>query len=230
MDKPFTLLVHGLHLHGVYMRPLAKRLAHAGYHSHAPSYHTLTQPIDMHARLLHDWLLHHHPKDAPINLVGHSLGGLVMRQFLATYGSHWQVHRCVSLATPHVGSTCANYAHRLFSPLVGRAYPNALDGSCVGLPSGVAFGAIAGTQSLGLGKPVLAYHSRRQGLDDNARQNDGTVYLSETYLPNLTDYLILPVSHTGMLTSSVVAREVVHFLEQGRFSQSSPPPILVNLN
>lgn len=222
--KPFTLLIHGLHMHGLYMRPLAKKLKQAGFDTHAPSYHSLTKPIDAHSFIIHRWLLDHHDKQRPINLVGHSLGGLVIRHFLTNYGKHWQIHRCVTLGTPHQGSVCADYAHRLLPYLVKQAYPNALDGHCAMPTHDVAIGAIAGNRSLGLGLPVLSYHSKQQHLDQHARQSDGTVYLSETYLPTLSDYLVLPVSHTGLLASPQAANEVIHFLKHGRFSRSSPPP------
>lgn len=215
-NKPFTLLIHGLHMHGVYMRPLAKNLAEAGFTTHAPSYHSLTQSIDAHSQKLHDWLSAHHD-GSPINLVGHSLGGLVIRHFLVHHAHSWDIFRCVTLGTPHRGSVCAGYANRLLPPLVRQAYPNALDGSCPTLPDGIEMGVIAGTRSIGLGLPVLHYHSRRHNFDADAHQNDGTVYLSETPLPNAKDYLIVPVSHTGLLTDKRVAHQVVHFLNHGVF-------------
>ncbi|WP_281177246.1 esterase/lipase family protein [Moraxella oblonga] len=219
-NPPFVLLVHGLHMNGLYMRPLAKKLAQAGFDSHAPSYHSLTQSIDKHSQRLHTWLSHHHDPTKPIHLVGHSLGGLVMRHFLAQYGNYWQIGRCVTLGTPHMGSICANYANRLLPPLVHKAYPNALDGVCVPPPNGVPFGVIAGTRSFGLGLPLLTYHNHRHHLDPTARTNDGTVYLSETTLPQASDYLVLPVSHTQLILDRHVANEVIHFLKYGKFSQT----------
>lgn len=223
MNKPLTLLIHGLHMHGIYMAPLARNLTKEGFSCQTFSYNSLTKSIDVHSKDLHAWLTHHHD-GSPINLVGHSLGGLIIRHFVATYGHHWHVHRCVSLGTPHQGSICASYAHRLCPPLIGQSYLHALDGNCVALPSNIVFGVIAGTRPLGLGLPVLGYHSKKHRLSSEARQNDGTVYLSETYLPTFSDYLVLPVNHTGFLTNKTVAKEIVHFLEHGRFSQSSPPP------
>ncbi|MDO4897267.1 MAG: alpha/beta fold hydrolase [Moraxella sp.] len=224
-NKPTVLLIHGLHMHGVYMHPLSKKLALAGFTTHAPSYHSLTQPIDAHSQKLHNWLTNHHD-GSPIHLVGHSLGGLVIRHFLANYGQNWNVSYCVTLGTPHQGSICADYVNKILPPLVCRAYPNALDGQCPALPDGIKMGVIAGTRPMGLGLPILSHHNHRQNLDDKARQNDGTVYLSETPLIGASDYLVLPVSHTGFLTDRTTANEVIHFLTHGRFSQSSPIPTL----
>lgn len=214
-DKPLTLLVHGLHMHGIYMYPLAKRLNQAGFATHAISYHSLMQSIDAHSKRLNDYLTKHHDPNTPINLVGHSLGGLVIRHFLANF--KWQVHRCVTLGTPHQGSVCASYANKLLPPLVRRAYPNALDGQCVILPDGIDFGVIAGNYPLGLGLPILHYHTKRHKLPQKDRANDGTVYLSETHLPQAKDYIVMPVSHTGLLTDKATACQVAHFLEHGEF-------------
>lgn len=216
-NKPFVLLVHGLYMHGVYMHPLAKKLAQAGFVSHAPSYHSLTKSIDAHSQVLHDWLSRHHTPQAPINLVGHSLGGLVIRHFLANFGQAWQIGRCVTLGTPHQGSICADYVHKLLPPLVRHAYPNALDGQCLLPPNSAELGVIAGSRSLGLGLPIVTYYNKRQSLMASDRSNDGTVYVSETYLPQAKDHIVLPVSHTELLTDKTVAQQVIYFLEHGQF-------------
>ncbi|MDO4441394.1 MAG: alpha/beta fold hydrolase [Moraxella sp.] len=213
--KPLTLLIHGLHMNGLYMRPLAKKLSHAGFNTHAPSYHSLTKSIDAHSAMLHDWLSRHHD-GSPINLVGHSLGGLVIRHFLANFSEH-SVHRCVTLGTPHQGSICSTYTNRLLPPLVRKAHFGALDGTCPALSDGISMGVIAGTKSIGLGLPLLHYHSKKHRLSPDEHQNDGTVYLSETPLVGASDYLVMPVSHTGFLTDNQVAHQVRHFLEHGRF-------------
>ena len=44
-----------------------------------------------------------------------------------------------------------------------------------------------------------------------------SVAVAETRLPGATAHLTLPVSHTGMLLSARVAREVGSFLDHGRF-------------
>lgn len=221
MDQPFTLLIHGLHMSGLYMRPLAKKLNQAGFSTHTPSYRSLTKSISDHSNLLNDWLTKNHPIDQPINLVGHSLGGLVIRHFLASFGMTWQIHRCVTLGTPHQGSICANYANRLFPPLVKKAYPLALDGHCVPLPDNIELGIIAGNRPVGLGIPILSYHNKKHHLGPDARQHDGTVYLSETYLPSAKEHLILPVSHTGLITDETVAHQVIYFLKHGEFLKDS---------
>jgi hypothetical protein len=49
------------------------------------------------------------------------------------------------------------------------------------------------------------------------KDSDGTVALAETESARLSDRITSPLSHTGMLFSSRVAREIACFLEQGQF-------------
>ena len=47
--------------------------------------------------------------------------------------------------------------------------------------------------------------------------SDGTVRVEETRLPGVSEHIVLPVSHTGMLFSDVVARAAARFLNTARF-------------
>ena len=68
-------------------------------------------------------------------------------------------------------------------------------------------GIIAGTHNVGLGRLFVKFEE----------DSDGTVAVSETRMPGATDFLTLPVSHTGMMLSARVAREAGAFLQTGRF-------------
>jgi len=49
--------------------------------------------------------------------------------------------------------------------------------------------------------------------------NDGTISVAETRVPGMRDHIELPVSHSGMVFSRIVAHEVCAFLRDGRFSR-----------
>jgi len=49
--------------------------------------------------------------------------------------------------------------------------------------------------------------------------HDGTVAVWETRIPGLTEHLVVPVSHTGLVFSQVVADHTANFLENGRFER-----------
>ena len=146
-----TILLHGLHQTTWVMRPLAKRLEQAGFNTHCHRYYSLKDPIAKHSQSLNNWLnQHHHPRER-INLVGHSLGGLVIRDFIHRY-PQWQIARCVTLGTPHMGSVSADYVKRLFSPLVEQAYVGALNGDTPALDDKICLGVIAGNSPRGVGQ------------------------------------------------------------------------------
>jgi hypothetical protein len=49
--------------------------------------------------------------------------------------------------------------------------------------------------------------------------NDGTVAVDETRLEGATDFCVLPVSHTGMWMSPLVAEQIAEFLAHGHFQR-----------
>lgn len=179
--------------------------------------------IKINSQRLNAWLKANHNPAMPIDLIGHSLGGLIIRDFVAHY-PEWKIGRCVTLGTPHNGSVSGDYIWRLIPAIVGKSYEQALDGTVAPLPKDIQLGVIAGNKAQGLGQPILAYHNRKLRKADvetpsEKLAHDGTVYISETKLISATDHIILPVTHTGMLVSKEVAKQAIYFLEHGRFER-----------
>ena len=216
--RPFVVLIHGLHQKAWIMWPLAKQLQNRRFATHQHDYYSLRDSIDQHSISLNKWLKENHDPSIPIHLVGHSLGGLVIRDFIARF-PEWRIGRCVTLGTPHNGSTTAKYINKLISPLVGNAYKNALDGQNAPLKKGISLGVIAGNTPYGLGQLVLNYHKQKTKLNHPQCEHDGTVYVFETKLAEATDHIVLPVSHTGMLINQTVAEQTAYFLDHGMFKR-----------
>lgn len=214
MTKPLTILIHGLYMSPKHLRALDNKVRAAGFRTHLFGYVSWRQSVAQAAQSLHHWLLAHHHPHEPINLVGHSLGGLVIRQFLAQF-PQWRVHRVVTLGTPHRGSACAKVLHRHFAPSIRAAFVGALDGNCPTVVQNLDFGVIAGNKPVGLGSPIFAM---RQKTNAQKLIHDGTVTLAESRFAAASDYIVLPVSHSGMLLDHQVAQQVVQFLQTGRFS------------
>ena len=218
-----TILIHGLHQTALIMRPLAKRLQAQGLDTHQYGYRSMRDGIQTNSQRLNKWLEQNHYPDQPIDLVGHSLGGLIIRDFVYDY-PQWQIGHCVTLGTPHMGSICADYIWRLTPAMVGKSYLDALDGTVAPLPEHITLGVIAGNRPYGLGQVFLQYHNRKlrktdSPLLDEYLVHDGTVYLKETKLDAATDHLIMPVSHTGMLIDKNVAEQTIYFLQHGQFER-----------
>lgn len=216
-DRPLTILLHGLHQTHLIMLPLANRLKQAGFIVHRYHYHSVRNPLSRHSHALHNWLCQHHNPTQPINLVGHSLGGLVIRDFIHRFDK-WQIHRCVTLCTPHDGSVTASYVKKYAPFLLGNAYQNGLDGLVAQIPKDVELGVIVGNRPSGLGKIFLNHHAQKHHWHGQKCEHDGTVYAWEAQPADCDDVLILPVSHTGVLFDRQAAHQVAHFLQHGQFN------------
>ena len=200
------VLVHGLWYGPASLALLALRLGGHELSCHRFGYPTLRQSVTANAAHLARFI-----RDLgsdPVDLVGHSLGGLVILRLFATH-CDLPPGRVVLLGSPARGSSVAARLVdvRPLRPLIGRAR-SALERVHTHAPSDREIGVIAGTQGLGLGRIVHA-------LD---RPNDGTIAVSETRLSGVADRLELPVSHTGLVLSRAVADAVARFLHGGRFA------------
>lgn len=205
-----VLLLHGIHMHAWTMLPFARLLKQQGLSVQTFGYYSIWQKPEQHCAALtaaaEDFFRRH---QKPLHFVGHSLGGLVLRRFAAARPDLVR-GRIVTLGTPHQGSTTAETVRNwgAGTPLLGGAYRNMLDGNLPDLPPGIELGSLAGNSPLGIGRIF-----KLQG------ENDGTVLVEETRFPGMTDHILLPVSHTGMLTDKRVAGQTAAFLRHGKFDR-----------
>lgn len=190
--------------------PLARRLRQAGFTVHPFSYPSVHRDLHAHAARLASFL---RGIDAgTVHLVGHSLGGIVIRALLHDF-PEVAPGRVVTLGTPHggsiVGRTLAR--SRLWRLLMGRAVAQLNAGEPASWPMPAReIGTLSGTRSFGAARLVY------RGL---ARPNDGLLTVSETQWHGSRDAVTLPVSHTGMLLSARVAKAVAGFLRHGSFTR-----------
>ena len=202
------ILLHGLHMHSWVMKPLAYLLEQEGFEVALFDYYSVLHSMNRHVKDLSRWIDENHA-DETLHFVGHSLGGLVLRNFSAAYPDKVS-GRIVTMGTPHQGSRAAQRVLNLGlqKPVLGGSYKGALDGSMPELPEGVELGSIAGNKPYGLGR-VLGLHG----------EHDGTVLVSETHCPNMRDHVVLPLSHSGMLFNRKTVGQVVAFLHDRCFKK-----------
>jgi pimeloyl-ACP methyl ester carboxylesterase len=219
-DRPTECVVvlHGMWRSGLAMMPLEWFLEEAGYGVVNVSYPSLSHSIEELAEIAvsegvqqcrergHD----------TINFVTHSLGGILVRQYLSRHELAG-LGRVVMLGPPNQGSQMADYF--LENPLTDFYQPEVLaqlgtgDASVPRRLGAVDFelGVIAGALNL---RGVLP------GSPDGI--SDGTVTVAETLVPGMTDFVLMQVTHTFMIWSRPVMEQALAFLRHGRFDR---PPL-----
>lgn len=208
--REVVILIHGIWKTGADMWRLRQRLEKAGYECHKFSYPSLRHSPEENARKLHNFVC---SIDAPvIHYVCHSLGGVVLLHYFDLHPSLIR-GRIVLLGSPVNGSLVGKRLSRHWYTrwLVGHSQNDAGLGGGPVWNSWREIGIIAGTLPLGVG-----LISGRLPLP-----HDGTVSVSEAELHGATDFLTLPVSHTGLLYSAAVARQTITFLRAGKFGDEA---------
>jgi len=157
--------------------------------------------------------------EARIHVVTHSMGGILLRHWLAEHeprGS--RVGRVVMLAPPNHGTRLVDLlgrARALLGPS-GRALGTTADSAPSRLnalgPVDYELGVIAGSLSLSPLTSLLL-----------AGPDDGTVSVASARLPGMRDFLVLRSSHRLLMWDREAARQVIHFLERGHFDASDEP-------
>jgi len=211
-----VILLHGLARTDRSMRPLEKHLSGAGFRVHNLRYPSTELPPEELVANLQAQISGCCADTPRLHFVTHSLGGILVRAYLAEHPSS-NLGRVVMLAPPNHGSEFADLlAH---SKLLGSALgptaarlgtgPDSLPNRLP--PPDFELGVIAGTRSI---NPV-------SGLVVPG-DSDGTVSVESAQLAGMSDFITVPVSHTLIVQSDAVARYVVEFLRHGHFLPQAP--------
>ena len=211
-----VVLVHGLwSVAGVDLLRLRNRLSKANYECHLFNYHIWGKPPAEIAVKLHEFI---EQVDAPtIHIVAHSFGGIITLHMFDQFPFTRQ-GRVVLLASPVNGSAVAKRirANPMTRWMLGQSHVNGLSGEVPEWKNWRDIGVIAGNFPVGIGLmaggPELPH--------------DGTVSVEETELKGATDAIIMRESHLSILMSKQVARQVIVFLQTGKFDQDTVTPLL----
>lgn len=206
-DARRVLLLHGIWNARMWLAPLAARLRAAGFEPETWGYASVVGGPERALPALVERLR----REPGLDIVGHSLGGLVALEALRRDPT-LRVGRIVCLGSPLRGSGTARVlgARRWSAPVLGRSAGLLVRGF-ERWDGEAEVGMIAGNVPRGLGRLLAAVD----------RDSDGTVAVAETRLPGLCDHCLVASSHSGLVLSPEAARQAVAFLRQGRFEPAA---------
>ena len=209
-NREAVVLLHGLWMPSAVMARLGQHLGRLSAHRqvHLFGYPSLRTDLDGNIQSLHEFV---EAIDAEtIHLVGHSLGGLLILNMLNSHPPS-RVGRLVCLGSPLRGSSAGARIQRLPGGKIvaGKSLVQALDKALPDWQGQWPLGVIAGSLGVGLGRLV----------EQLEVPNDGTVSVTETRLPGISDHLVLPLNHSGLVFSPEVARQTDYFLSHGSFQR-----------
>ena len=150
-----------------------------------------------------------------IHFVTHSMGGIVLRYHLENFELDG-LGRVVMLSPPNQGSELADWVRE--NPLLQRLVGPSVEQLGTGpesLPKQLGpvdfeLGIITGDRTL---NPLFS--RMIPGADD------GKVSVESAKVTGMTDFLVVPHSHTYIMLREDVVDQVVHFLEHGEFQRDS---------
>ena len=200
-----VLLVHGLWRTPLSLRGLGRYLRNAGYQTRLFGYVAVTESYEAIVQRL-VWRLSEVAQSGAYTVVGHSLGGVLLRAALPLVDGPAPQH-IVMLGTP-------NRPPRLACRLAALAPYRWVTGQCGSNIATAAFYA-------SLPAPTVPYtiiagtkgpRGRWSPFGDEL--NDGIVAVSETRISDDDRLVLLPVSHTFMMNNSDVQRTVGRLLAE----------------
>jgi pimeloyl-ACP methyl ester carboxylesterase len=208
-DRETVVLLHGLGRSEAAMWLLASRIEAAGFDVVRIGYHSLGDPPERILAAVSRQI------DAcckaslkPVHFVGYSLGGLIIRAYLAENKLR-TLGRVVLIATPNAGTPLVDaYRDSWWMDLAGPtakslgtgpdSFPNSLPAP--DYPVGV----IAGVREAPF-------------VDVIPGEDDGLVPLESTKVVGMVDFVIVESNHMLMRYSQEVARQTIAFLRTGEF-------------
>lgn len=208
-----VVLVHGLWRSAGSLWKLERALRDHGYETWNVSYPSTRWRIEQHAERLGAVIATRCAAQRPdeLHLVGHSMGGLVIRAWLGLAGAPVPTS-CVFLATPHHGATLLDRRRETlgFGLLFGDQAALQLSRTDPLYPTlpvpGVPFGNVIGGRG------------DAEGWNpDIPGDDDGTVGVSEAALAGATDTIQLRLGHTRISFADAAIVQVLAFLKGRRF-------------
>jgi pimeloyl-ACP methyl ester carboxylesterase len=219
---PPVILLHGFAAASPYhwfmawmLRRTGRRVINIGYNS----YHTHIPEIALRvAKRVREAT----PNDAAVDVVTHSMGGIVLR-WAVNHAGFPPVRRVVQTGPPNRGASFADWLDERWPGAVIRFIagdcfqqlrlgPRGLCARSGPIP-GAEVGVIAGGR-----KTPTGFNPKISG------DNDFLVAVEETVLSGMKAFLTVRCEHGLLCWRPSVIRQVIHFLDHGEFLRDRTPP------
>ena len=212
-----VILLHGLCRTSRSMSVMARALTQASYNVHNVDYASRSKSIELLGEDVVGLAVADCERDGAvkINFVTHSLGGILVRSYLANH-SVPTLGRVVMLGSPNQGSEVVDKLGGwwLFKKINGPAgnelgtgkdsMPNRLGAAnfCVGI--------IAGNRTINWINSLMIPGS-----------DDGKVSVARTKLAGMTDHIVIPSAHPFLMRNATAIRHTIYFLRNGKFDRTA---------
>jgi len=216
-EGAYVFLLHGFGRTNRSMDKLENHISDYGYIVINVNYPSTKYPIEYLAdEILNDVIQRNikNPK-LKIHFVTHSMGSIVVRYYLK-YHKMPNLGRVVMLSPPNQGTELVDFFKdsfffKIFDWPAGRQLGTGEDSVPINLgPVDFELGIITGNKSF---NPF--YSTILAGPDD------GIVTVERAKVEGMSDFIVLPHSHTFIILNNEVIEQVIHFLEHGRFRHES---------
>ncbi len=207
-----VVLLHGIAMGSWTLKKLERALQRRGFATLNLDYASRKKPLEQLAEDIHAPIVAFASRvDGPIHFVGHSMGGLLARTYVAKHRPE-RLGRVVLLGTPNGGSEIADVLERLaiyrwfFGP-AGAELTTHRHGALASLPPlDYPVGVVAGSLSI--------YPS---SLFILPRPNDGRVSVESAKLADMADHIVIRATHPWLTRHHVAIDQTIVFLNSGRF-------------
>jgi pimeloyl-ACP methyl ester carboxylesterase len=210
-----VVVIHGIARTNKQTYLLANRISQANYEVFNISYPSTDYKIEDLVDYIHNELQKHNiDKKQKVNIVAHSLGGLLTRAYLKKYPMD-NLNRVVMIATPNKGSQVADFFKdwglykKMFGPAGQQLDTDMSDINKLFGKVDYELGIIAGRTSL---NPIFS--AMLDGKDD------GVVSVESTKLKEMKDHITVSNLHGIQLYTKRDADLVISFLNDGQFDRS----------
>lgn len=213
-----VVLQHGLWRSPYSLWRLERALRAHGYEVLNSGYSSTSAFIEDHAATLEEnleeYLAERGGTPPRLCFLGHSMGGLVIRSYLALEGAR-EPDQCLFIATPHQGASLIEARRDWFIFKLFMGNKAALQLS----PQSQFIRALPALDCAEVGVIVGSKGDAEGWNDDIPGDDDGTVAVVEAQLPAQSDVCFLRLGHTGITYDSAAIDQALYFLRHGEFRQ-----------